>query len=105
MEKLLIILSGAICTLITILLTNFFNKKKTAAEVRKMEAEIEKTKTETAKLSNDAIDSAFKMWQGLVEGLTTEVKELRNEISVLRKENNSLKAEMKKLEKLLNEQK
>lgn len=77
--------------------------------------EIEKIRAEKAAIDQKQIQAVIDMWQGLVEDLTADVKELTSEVEMLRKENKelkeqmqgqsienrSLKAEMKKLEKLL----
>lgn len=71
----------------------------------KQNAEIEKIKAEKAVIDQNKIQGTIDMWQGLVEDLTKDVRALTKEVESLRSENGNLKFEMRKLEKILTENK
>lgn len=72
---------------------------------RKNEADLRKAKAEAYQLEIKNVEAILDFWQRLTGDLTSKVEDLMNEISKLRNENKTLTIEVKKLEKLLQENK
>lgn len=83
------ILQGII-TVLAVILTYIFTRKKNAAEVRKMDASA--TVDEIS-----ATEKAVAIWRGLAEELRAEVEDLRQLIEELRQEIDELKAQNESL--------
>ena len=87
-------LVGIIATGCTALITFILTRRKSNAEIKKIEAETEGQEIDNA-------ESLIALWKQLVGELRQEVKDLTAEVVGLRTENLLLKAEMKKLEKII----
>lgn len=75
-------------------ITHLQNKRMT-------EARIEKIRAEKASIDLVSVQAVVDLWKGIVETLSSEVRELTKEVEGLRKENGLLKAEMQKLERII----
>lgn len=74
------------------MITYLVARKKNDAELRKIEAETDNTELE-------AVDKAVKIWRELAAELSRQLKEVKEEIESLRRENILLKADLKKLKR------
>ncbi len=89
-------IAAIISPVLSALLAWVITRRKSTAEVRKIEAEAQEVE-----IGN--VESVVKIWQKIAEDLGLQVSKLTAEVSSLRKENYSLKIEMQRLEKIIQE--